>query len=59
LSVDVYQESGASETGGLPDWRQFKLKGIASVVVRDGERFVVEKTFNPANPRYGTVIVKV
>lgn len=46
--IEVYQRSGQSRTGGLPDWRHFALDDILAVTVSE-ETFSPQPSFNPFN----------
>jgi hypothetical protein len=48
--IEVYQRSGDSRTGGLPDWRHVALEDIHAVIVSE-EGFTPQPSFNPANHR--------
>lgn len=48
--IEVYQLSGQSRTGGLPDWRHFALDDILAVTVGE-QTFSPQPSFNPFNRR--------
>lgn len=39
MTLEIFQTEGGSESGGLPDWRHYKVGGITQIVV-------LKKTFN-------------
>jgi len=56
--LDAFQFEGYSETGGLPDWRQFFLEHVNSIEVLS-EDFDIAEGYNPSSARYINSICKL
>ena len=56
--VHCYQVGGDSNSGGLPEWRNFKVDEMKNVAKND-KVFTPESTYRPKNSNYKTIIKKV
>ena len=60
IYVDIWQVSGVSDSGVLPNWRQFKFNPITYVkVLEDEPSFEVAEKYNEESDRYQVVLEKV
>ena len=60
IYVVFWQVSGVSDSGVLPNWRQFKFNQITYVkVLEDEPSFEVAEKYNEESDRYQVVLEKV
>ena len=60
IYVDIWQVGGVSDSGVLPNWRQFKFKQITFVkVLEDEATFDIAEKYNEESARYQVVLEKV
>ncbi|MDE6029496.1 MAG: BNR repeat-containing protein [Clostridiales bacterium] len=60
IYVDIWQVGGVSDSGELPNWRQFKFDKIIYVKILDNEpSFEVAEKYNEESGRYQVVLEKV
>lgn len=52
--LHAYQIRGGSSSGGIPQWRNFKLENMNNVAVND-EVFTIEESYNPSGAHYSEI----
>jgi predicted DNA-binding transcriptional regulator YafY len=52
--LHAYQIRGGSSSGGIPEWRNFKLEKMNNVAVND-EVFQSENSYNPSGANYSEI----
>lgn len=57
-NMDAFQFDGYSESGNLPDWRNFTLSKIENLSVLD-ETFEIADGYNPLSNKYNNSIYKI
>ncbi|HEV3342383.1 MAG TPA: WYL domain-containing protein [Pirellulales bacterium] len=58
LTLEIFQTGGGSESGGLPDWRHYKVDGITQVVALK-QTFAVRPDFNVNRDRWRKIVCHV
>lgn len=58
INLDAYQFDGYSESGNLPDWRNFILSKIQNLEILD-ENFKVAPGYKSDSPKYNRAIHKI
>lgn len=57
-NLDAYQYDGYSQSGNLPDWRNFLLEKIQNLEVLN-EKFEVAPGYKSYSPKYNRAIHKI
>lgn len=51
--------SNGSQSGQLPEWRNFKLENISNLSIDNGSTFSERSDYNPDNSNYSNIIKSV
>lgn len=58
LQLHAYQIDGGSESGGIPEWRNFEIDQIEHLA-QQNESFAIRESHHPDNSNYSEVIKSV
>jgi predicted DNA-binding transcriptional regulator YafY len=56
--LHAYQFAGGSNSGGIPEWRNFHIDKIESLKIYD-QTFELQLTYHPENANYTKIIKKI
>ena len=58
LALELFQTSGGSTRGGIPEWRTFYISDMSDLAVSN-ETFVPRSDFNPGRSRWDPIVASV
>lgn len=58
LQLHCYQVSGASHSGGTPEWRNFAVTGMEFLVISPPS-FAIRHSYHPENSQYTEIFFSV